>query len=451
MIYVLFLAFAVQVLAADLSGLGEAELRANADLPSKLELAARQLYGEIAEMDQAFILETFKRGSEAGIARAHAGLADCHAWGVGMPRDDSSLRKLREMAAAAGDPIGTLRLGEDLWNGRGGPRDQARGLELIRKASSLGLKNADAGLAARSLIGEGVPVNREDGLRRLHELADDDGLGLAAFFLGQHYRGEFGDKEVKNPQLARKYLLLATEKNHAKSMVMLGDTAMQSGGRAGKPQIREEAAEWYRKGIRRNSGEAMMKLANMQQRDPKVRKPGEDWYQLLLAADRVGYGPATQYLGEINYHATGYTYRDLDWSKTAHFHEKYLSDGFGGGSSHMSLHRLFEIYFEGGLGLDRDFKKCLELAQPYFNYCHAASLYAGRILLHPDTPMGNTREHIIRGYACVLKSATLEQSNVDEEVLFVLRSRHGMTRQEVASAETLVRNGFPNPETPLLP
>jgi len=422
-----------------------------ADLPTDVELAARQLEGEVAKIDQAFVLDTFRRGSDAGIARAHAGLADCHAWGVGMARDEGPVRRLREMAAKAGDAVGMLRLGEDLISGRGGPRDPQRGIELIRKASALGLKTADACLAVRSLIGEGLPVDREAGLKRLHELADTDSISIAAFFLGQFYRGEFGNQDGKNPELTRKYLMLAADKNHAKAMVILGDMTMEKGGPSGKQEPRMTAADWYRRAVDRNSGEAMFKLGRMLQRDKQARREGEDWYQLLLGADRVGFGEATQYLAELHYHATGYTYRDLDWSKTAYFHEKYLSDGYGGGNSHSSLHRLFEIYFEGGLGLKRDFKKCLELAQPHLDSCYSALHYAGRILLHPDSPMGATREHYIRGYACLLKSATLKGSSVDEEVLFVLRSRHGMSREEVARAEALFRGGFPNSETPLLP
>lgn len=422
-----------------------------ADLATEVELAARQLDGEVPRMDQAFILETFRRGSEAGIARAHAGLADCHSWGVGMARNEEPVRGLREMAAKAGDPVGMLRLGEDLISGWGGPRDPRRGIELIRKASAQGLKAADASLAARAILGSGLPVDRDGGLKRLHELADKDGSAMAAFFLGEYYRGAFEIEEGRNPELSKKYLTLAAEKNHAKAMVVLGDLAMQSGGSKGKAELRAVAADWYRKAVDRNSGEAMFKLGRMQQRDPKVRKQGEDWYQLLLRADRVGLGEATQFLGELHYHAVGYTYRDLDWSKTAHFHEKYLSDGFGGGDSHISLHRLFEVYFEGGLGLDRNFRKCVEIAQPHLDTCYCACLYAGRVLLHPDSPMGNTREHYIRGYACLLKSATLEGSTVDEEVLFVLRSRHGMSREEVARAEALFRDGFPNARTPLLP
>ncbi len=368
-----------------------------------------------------------------------------------MPRNDKPVRELLEKAAAGGDAMGTLRLGEDLFAGWAGPRDPERGMELIHKAAAMGSKTAEAGLAARALLGEGVPKNRKEGLEKLHKLADEEDLGMAAFFLGLYYRGEFGPEDGKKPELARKYLLHAAEKNHAKAMVILGDLALYQGGSKGNAKLRLEAAEWYRKAVGRNSGEAMMKLSRLQQRDPKTRKEGEDWYQLLLGADRVGHGEATQYLGELHYHAMGYTYRDLDWSKSAYFHEKYLSDGFGGGNSHVSLHRLFEIYFEGGLGLDRDYKKCLELAQPYLDYCNAASLYAGRILLHPDSPMGNTREHYIRGYACLLKSATLEGSSVDEEVLFILRSRHGMTRWEIEQAKKLFRSGFPNASTPLLP
>ena len=434
---IIFLALAAHVCAAD--------------LPADVELAARQLDGEAAKIDQVFILDTFRRGSEAGIARAHTGLADCHLWGVGMARDENSARRLYEMAAKAGDALGMLRLGEDLLSGRGGPSDPERGIELMRKASALGLKTADACLAVRSMIGSGVPVDREAGLKRLQELTEKDGNAFAACFLGRFYRGEFSGQNEKNPELARKYLMLAAEKNHAKALVLLGDMTLEKGGPSNKQEPRMTAADWYRKAVDRNSGEAMFKLGRMQQRDTKARREGEDWFQLLLGADRVGYGEATQYLAELHYHATGYTYRDLDWSKTAYFHEKYLSDGYGGGNSHSSLHRLFEVYFEGGLGLNRDFKKCLEIAQPHLDSCYAACLYSGRVLLHPDSPMGNTREHYIRGYACLLKSATLEGSTVDEEVLFILRSRHGMTREEVNRAETLVRQGFPNSDTPLLP
>ena len=79
-----------------------------------------------------------------------------------------------------------------------------------------------------------------------------------------------------------------------------------------------------------------------------------------------------------------------------------------------------------------------------------APRYAGLILLRPDAPKGKTREHFIRGYACMLKYQQME-GKVDEHTLFLLRSRHGMTRDEVARAERMFSDGFPNSRTPLLP
>jgi hypothetical protein len=40
---------------------------------------------------------------------------------------------------------------------------------------------------------------------------------------------------------------------------------------------------------------------------------------------------------------------------------------------------------------------------------------------------------------------------ISDEALFVLRSRHGMTQGEVQRAEEMFRQGYPNPENPILP
>lgn len=448
-----FLLLIMRLSGADLGSVPEAELRglvAKKDLPAMIELADRQLFGKIMPFDQAFVLKTFQQGSEAGIARAHSGLALCYMWGVGMRKDLTPTPKLLEMAAKQDDPVGTYRLGLYHYYGTLMPRDQKQGMTLIENAIALGCEDAEVALARLSLIGDGIPKDQKDGLARLQRLADEKANPQAALILGDFHRGINSNEGRKDLALAKKYLLMAAEKNHAGAMVALGDMAMSNGGWDGKKPAKMEGEAWYRKAIARNSGDGMLKLAKMQQRDQTARQPGEDWYQLLLDADRVGHGPATQYLAEVNYHAAGYTYRDLDWSKTAYFHHKYIKDDYGGGNLHSSLHRLYEIYFEGGLGLDRDYKKCLEIAQPYFDYCDMANAYAGRILLHPDAPLGKTREHFIRGYACMLKAKAM-QSHISDDALFVLRSRHGMTREEVSRAEELVRSGFPNPETPLLP
>jgi TPR repeat protein len=444
----ILLLMVMRLSGADLESLSEEELRARAakdDLPAKIELAHRQLYGRVMPFDQKFVLETFRRGSEAGIARAHTGLANCHRWGVGMAYDDKPLRGLLEKAAEMGDAEGTFQLGTFHLKTATDASEAQRGVELIRKAAGMGWADADAYLANLMLTGGVVPPDKQAGLAKLHALAEKNGNAQAAVYLAFHYR-----EVAKDPKNADKFFRIAASQNHAAALIALGDKAMNNGGWKGNKAARQEGAEWYRKAIARNSGEGMRKLAMMQMRDTSVRKKGEDWYQLLLAADRVGHGDATLKLADVNYHAAGYTYRDLDWSKTAHYDRKYLAEWRGTSHPHIAIHRLLEMYFEGGLGLDRDFAKCLEIAQPYFDYCDVAAAYAGRILLHPDAPMGKTREHFIRGYACMLKAKSMH-NHISDDALFVLRSRHGMTREEVARAEELFRSGFPNPETPLLP
>jgi TPR repeat protein len=446
LIHVLLTSHAV----AEFAGIPDDVLRQRDDLPALVELAARQLYGASVEMDQAFILETFRKGSEAGIPRAHTGLADCHLLGVATERDFARTIPLYQLAEKGGDPLGTLRLGENTLMGQGIPRDPARGIELIRKASGLGMKNADAVLALRTLLGEGLPPDRDAGLRRLHELAEQDGTALAAFFLGQFYRGDFA-KDDHDLAKAVRFFEIGAEKNHAASMVALGDFEKKSKKGSGQTDPKVAAADWYRRAVRRNSGDAMFKLAKMQQSNTKMRAKDEDWYQMLLDADRVGNIMATQYLGELHYHANGYTYRDLDWTKSAYYHHKYLNNDQDTSQRHISLNHLMEIYFEGGFGLKRDYGRCMEIAQDRVSSWSPAGYYAGRILLHAEAPMGATREHFIRGYACLLKSKTLEKSPVTDEILFILRSRHGLTREEVARAEELVRDGFPNRNLPILP
>jgi len=444
----------MQLSGSDSQNLTVSELRnrmSKDDLPAMVEMAHRQLIGEVMPFEQEFVLKAFTKGSEAGIARARSGLADCHMWGVGMRRDTSQVMELLEMAAEQGDPLGTYRLGWYCCHGVLLKQDFERGLKLIRKASGLGSLDADAGLARLTLTGYGVPKDESAGLSQLRSLAEERGSSQAAMILADFYRGKFAEGAKQDPVLATKYLLMAGEKNHAGALVALGDLAMEKSDRQG-------AANCYRKAIARNSGEGMYKLGSMQMRDASVRMEGEDWYQLLLAADAVGHGPATLKLAQVNYHAPGYTFRDLDWKKSAGFYERWIAENPGEWrDQYMAVEKLLEMYFEGGLGLDRDFNRCIVIAQPQLDYNVWAAAYAGRVLLHQDAPLGNTREHFIRGYACLLKSRVLwkmQQQKIywlSDEALFVLRSRHGMTREEVARAEELVQQGFPNPRTPLLP
>lgn len=446
---------------AGLGDLSVEELKercAKDDLAAKVELAARTYEGEVMPFDQAFVLKAFTRGAGAGIPRALTGLADCHAMGIGMERDDSKVVALLEKAADAGDPLGIFRLGICYFDGRNVPRDPAKGLAMIRKASAAGCLDADAVLARFALMGIGMEKDTAGGLAQLKSLAEERGNAQAAVILGQFHQGMIDAQVKKDPALARRYYLLAAEKNHAAALVALGSMAENNAGK--DKEKRKAAADWYRRAIARNSPSGMRMLAKMQMRDTLVRKPGEDWYQMLLDADRLLDDSATIMLAQINYHAAGYFFRDLDWTKTAHFHESLIERHGGYDMGHQSTHMLLEIYYEGGHGLDRDLAKCIRIAQPLLDSCDIANIYAGRVLLHPDLPLGATREHIVRGYACLLKGRAIRKElgadaqghiEITDDALFVLRSRHGMTREEVSRAERLFREGFPNSKTPLLP
>lgn len=452
---------ALPLWGADPQGLPEAELRslvAKDDVPAMVELAFRIHDGEVMPFDVLFVVEAFKRGSEADITRAHVGLALCHRSGLVTPPDPAAVPVLLRKAADRKDPRGTYELGRCYLQGSLLPRDEREGVELIREAGRLGLETADVMLAALALTGDGVERNTEQALQQLRHHAVEKGSAFAATCLGFWHLGKYDDQMKRDPKLAKKYLLMAAEKNHAGAFVALGDMAMNNGGWNGNKAARQEGAKWYRLGVARYSAEAMRKLGSMQMRDTLVRKEGEDWYQLLLDADRLGDGVAADKLSEIHYHAPGYYFRDLDWKKSAFFGEKALASGdLEWNQAYMTVERLLKLYYEGGMGLERDFGKCLEIAQPHFENNKWAAAYAGRILLHPDAPMGRSREHFIRGYACLLKSRELHRIYkhtiypFSDEAMFVFRSRHGMTREEIARAEELFRQGFPNPKTPLLP
>ncbi len=457
--FLVILAF--RLVGAELENLPIEELRdrvAKNDSFAKIEMAHRQLVGSVMPFDQGFVLKTFAEGSAAGIAGAHTGLADCHMRGVGMKRETGQVIKLLEMAAKQGDPRGTFRLGWYCCNGILVNRDTARGIELIRQASELGLLDADAGLARLALTGIGLPKDQPTALAQLQTLADEKGNTHAAMTLGDFYRGKIVERVKKDLVLAKKYFSMAAEKNHSGALAAMGDLVLGEKGWDANKATKLEGAKWYRLAIARNSGEGMCNLGNMLMRDTSIRQPGEDWYQLLLDADAVGYGPATLRLAQVNYHAPGYYFRDLDWKKSAEFYERWITENPRERQDIFSaVEKLLEMYFEGGLGLERDFSKCVQIAQRHFDQNTWAAAYAGRVLLHPEAPMGNSREHFIRGYACLLKSRELWKVRghrmywLSDEALFVLRSRHGLTRAEVARAEELFEQGFPNNHTPLLP
>ncbi|KAF0177989.1 MAG: Sel1 repeat-containing protein [Limisphaerales bacterium] len=89
-----------------------------------------------------------------------------------------------EADAARGDAVAQFYLSQLLLTGRGVPRDDARGLILLRQSATQGNAEAMAELGRRQLFGEGLPENFDEALRLARAAASrSNGAGL--HLLGQ--------------------------------------------------------------------------------------------------------------------------------------------------------------------------------------------------------------------------------------------------------------------------
>ena len=462
--YLLLILCLLPLHAEDLSRFPEIDLRQRAvggNMEACTELAFRYCDGHVVPFDPAFVFESFKKASAAGLARAHAGLGLCYSKGLGVDRDAKEALRLYQMAADAKDPRSLFSLGSAYCDGWGLPRDLQKGIELYQESARLGCDLGAAGLAWLSVQGEGVSKDVDGGLGELVRLSEANNSARAAFLLGLYYSGEMAFNKEPNPGLAWKYMTIAAERDNAVAMFKLAEWGKlpvpgKKPDKAFNLASRQESRAWYSKAAQRNHPEAMEHQAMDMMRNTNVREAGVDWYDYLERAAQAGDLHATLELGSVNYHAPGYNFRDLDWSKSAAYFQQYLDGmeerlpGQRSNTTHYCIHLLCRIYYEGGLGSNRDFNKCLAVAKPELGICELATAYSGLTLLHPDSPVGGTREHYVRGYACMLSARKMGYL-ISDKGIFQLRSRHNMTRQEVERAAQLSDGGFPNSTTPLLP
>jgi uncharacterized protein len=134
-------------------------------------------------------------------------------------RDEAKAAEYYAKAAELGDPIGMLRLGEDLVYGRGVAIDRARGVDLIE--ASIGAGNTAAlvslsDLIVRGLAGQG---NRQRAIMLL-EQAGEKGQIVAWVKLGSIY--EAGALTRKDDHRAAQYYRKAIAAGRADAMVNLG-------------------------------------------------------------------------------------------------------------------------------------------------------------------------------------------------------------------------------------
>lgn len=452
--------------AADVTKMSNDEVKklaAKGILDAKIELAYRNYDGKIQPFDHDLIYNTFKEGVAKKHPRAYAGLAFCYSNSIWVQRSDREARNYLKQGYERGDLLATAYYGRYVYYGWGDAADKEEGIKILKQAVKKGSVSAAGDLILPRLPTEPVAKpgpELEKDLEALKKLAEDDKGTFPAFILGYYYSGgkyltaKRNGKNVKVVQklwLAKKYLTMAADRHHSGAMLRMVDIEQKKGNHANKKLI----FEMLRKAVARNNNQARMDLARRLQRNLKEEKEGEHWYFLLHDAYNNGNYEAAIRIADVNYHAPGYTFRDLSWATSAKFYEAYIEAcqrgemPRGSASYHHCYHRLCELYFKGGNGLTRDLEKCLELGKKHW-YCPTAQAYIGCALLHPDTPLGETREARIKGYACML-SAQRGGWKISDDTLFVMRSRFNLSRAEVAKAQSMFKEGFPRADTKFLP
>lgn len=450
--------------AIPLYELNEQQLRTRAkhEPEALTELALRTMEGKIQPFDPQFIFESFSKAAAAGVARAEAGVGLCHKNAVNGPINiEMAVRHFRK-AAELEDPQGMVELGICLIRGEGMDQDPRAGIQWIQKAAETGYPDAKLELAHYQYLGLLGPGTSASGMAKLKEMADAQGSARAAFLVGFYYNVTSGGKNES--ALARQYFQKGADGGDSWAMFQLGLMEMRGAWKPGTNhaeslEAKRRGVALYRKAMAAGHSGAKVQLAMALSREKSLRNEGENWYAYLVEEADEGQVDALRELASINHHAPGYTFRDLDWSVAANCYEKFVAIGsmqMGDGrwviseSSLYDLSNLLRIYFEGGLGQERNFDRCMELASRFADESGTAAAYCGRILLHPDAPLGKTRTHFIHGYAC-MSAAKKRGYKISDKTMFIMRSRHGLNSQEIDAAKALVAQGFPDGLKPILP
>ncbi|XP_077559168.1 uncharacterized protein LOC144174371 [Haemaphysalis longicornis] len=226
---------------------GHSSTDAHTEQPSSANAASEQLAdvmteymacvedvrgAQLLQSDERGALKSFEKAQLLGSARASYNLGVCYETGKGVDRDIEKAAKYYRQASLAGHPQATYNLGVLQLNGLGqGSTDPAAGLELLQKASVLGVPQAKTFLAFRHLE-EG---NFDDALPLLKEAAaakDPD----ASFYLGLCC--ERGLAVPKDRVAAAEHYRKAASQNHAQASDALA--AIQ---KATQPRVQAELAD----------------------------------------------------------------------------------------------------------------------------------------------------------------------------------------------------------------
>ncbi len=150
--------------------------------------------------------------------------------GVGAPFDDAKALKYLKLAAAQHDPSSMEDLGVRLLAGQTLPKDEARGLALVKASAEAGFPEAQSQYGFMQIQGlYGVTQDVPGGIRMLRG-ADESGNPLGTYYLGTMY--EFGTGVPKDINTAVSFYKKAAEAGDAEGKARYGINLVQGLGTA---------------------------------------------------------------------------------------------------------------------------------------------------------------------------------------------------------------------------
>lgn len=224
------------------------------------------LYVPADQQQQRYWLE---RAASRGKSDAYAPLAGMYLAGLGGPKDEARAKQLLGQAAERGDTNSAAALAalndtsapqqpalQDspraqcvaatrFLEGRGAPKDTAKGIELATKSASANDACGEQVLGSLYMRGEGVPLDKDKGMQLLRSSAQK-GYAPALFELGLHsgtsvYNGP-GVGVTPNLSLLRTNLEAAVARGDQMAAVTLG--AMYASGKGVEKDGAKALAMW---------------------------------------------------------------------------------------------------------------------------------------------------------------------------------------------------------------
>jgi len=196
-----------------------------------------------------------------------------------------------------GGAVGTFFLALMNLRGEGVPRDEARGLELLRDSANKGFSAAQYLLGQRYYYGHGLARDKGQAMAYLKSASAEDYRAVALLkIIAKGSRGEIKDHES----------IVATVKRMARSKVSLAQYTLGFMYLIGDgvPKDNREELRWYRAAAVKNARAAFL-LSLMYQAGEGVPHDPVEAFRLMGVAAEQGDSRAQYFLGTFYYQGVG--------------------------------------------------------------------------------------------------------------------------------------------------